>query len=375
MSLVEESESLHERVRAFARGEGREGFDGLALAIARFQAKHSARFRKLIDESSGSLDHVDRIPAVPTEAFRLTRVAVHPPELDEVRFVTSGTSSEARGVHPMRTTRTYRQLALAFGKQALIDQGGGARVVVALAPHPGSPPTSSLGFMMQSFMEAFDGRALSVEHRGAAFEVGATGRWLASSDGVDTAGLRRAALVANERGEPLLVLGTSFALVLLLDALAGARLPAPKRTVVMQTGGFKGKTREIEPAELRRRVARAFRIAPENVVSEYGMTELTSQLYEPSLPDVPLSGPSGIYVPPPWLRVTPVSAATLTPMPDGEVGIARFVDLGNVDSAVAIQTQDLIRRREGGIELLGRRKGAPSRGCSLAIDELVGSRT
>ncbi len=179
------------------------------------------------------------------------------------------------------------------------------------------------------------------------------------------AGLARAAKVAIERSEPLLVLATSFALVLLLDALGDATLAAPKRTTVMQTGGFKGKTRKVPAAELRRKTARAFGIPEAQVIGEYGMTELTSQLYEAD---------PGVYLAPPWLSVTPVDAATLLPVPDGESGIARFVDLGNVDSAVAIVTQDVIRRRAGGIELLGRRRGAPLRGCSLATEELVVAR-
>ena len=62
---------------------------------------------------------------------------------------------------------------------------------------------------------------------------------------------------------------------------------------------------------------------------------------------------------------------TLEPVADGEVGIARFVDLSNVDSAVAVLTQDLVRRTQGGIELLGRRKSAPPRGCSLPYEGLI----
>jgi hypothetical protein len=58
-------------------------------------------------------------------------------------------------------------------------------------------------------------------------------------------------------------------------------------------------------------------------------------------------------------------------VPDGEIGLARFIDLANVDSAVAILTRDLVRRRDGGIELLGRSPGAPPRGCSLAIEALL----
>ncbi|MEB2312789.1 MAG: acyl-protein synthetase [Sorangiineae bacterium] len=363
-ALISESDALHARVRAFARGEASESesFEVLAVELARFQARYSPGFRRLVDARSAGLDRVASIPAVPSDTFRLARVAVHPPGLDAVRFVTSGTTSDARGVHAMRVTDTYRELALRSGARALTEDGAARRVVVALAPPPGESVTSSLGFMMRAFMEDLDGRALTVDPAGACFDANATGRWLASSSGVDVSGLRRAALIANERQEPLLVLGTSLSLVLMLDALQGARIPAPRRTTIMNTGGFKGRRREVSPAKLRRAVARAFRVTEDRVIGEYGMTELTSQLYEVE---------HGLYEPPAWLRVEPVDPVTLKPVPEGSEGLARFIDLGNVDSAVAIVVQDLVRRRERGIELLGRRPGAPARGCSLAIEALV----
>jgi hypothetical protein len=370
VTLETESDALHERVRAFARGGTDASFDELALDVARFQAAHSAGYRRLIEARGGSLERLDALPAVPVDAFRLTRVAVHPPELDIARFYTSGTTGAERGVHAFRELETYRELALRFGGRALTS-GSGRVTTVALAPAPTEPESSSLGFMMRLFMEELDGRALSLDATGASFDARAAERWLASAHGVDVAGLRRAALTAGERGEPLLVLATSFALVALLDALGGATLPAPRRTVVMQTGGFKGRTRTIDPAELRRAVARAFRVGEASVVGEYGMTELTSQLYEGCLPGGGLEGEPGVYLEPPWLRVTPVDPATLLPVGPGEAGIARIVDLGNVDSAVAIVTQDLVRRRGAGIELGGRRPGAPARGCSLSIEALV----
>jgi hypothetical protein len=188
---------------------------------------------------------------------------------------------------------------------------------------------------------------------------------------VDVEALRAAAAVATERGEPLLVLATGFALVLLLDALDGKRLDVPEGTVVMPTGGFKARTREVEPRELVSLVANAFGIDEAQVVGEYGMTELTSQLYEGTLPGGGLRAPRGVFVPPPWLRVTAVHPETLRPVPDGDTGIARFVDLGNVDSAVAIVTEDRIRKAGGGIELLGRLPGSGARGCSLAIEQMV----
>jgi hypothetical protein len=189
--------------------------------------------------------------------------------------------------------------------------------------------------------------------------------------GVDVEALLRAAARARLRGESVLVPATGFSLVMLLDALGGSELPLPPGSVVMPTGGFKARTREVEPRELAALVARAFRITEDHVVFEYGMTELTSQLYEGTLPGGVLRAARGVYVPPPWLRVTPVDPETLAPVPDGAEGIARFVDLGNVDSAVAIVNEDMVRVRDGGIELLGRRQGAEARGCSLAIEQMV----
>jgi len=93
------------------------------------------------------------------------------------------------------------------------------------------------------------------------------------------------------------------------------------------------------------------------------MTELSSQFYDEE---------PGHYTEPPWARVVPVHPETLAPVPDGEVGIARIEDLANVDSAFAILAADRVRRVAGGFELLGRTPGAPPRGCSIAVDEMMG---
>jgi hypothetical protein len=78
-----------------------------------------------------------------------------------------------------------------------------------------------------------------------------------------------------------------------------------------------------------------------------------------------------VYAEPPWARVVPVDPETLAPVPDGAVGIARIEDLANVDSAFAVLTQDRVRRSRDRFELLGRASGAPPRGCSIALDEML----
>lgn len=265
----------------------------------------------------------------------------------------------------MRRTDTYRTSAISWGRQALLPRGSVKAAVVALLPAE-SAGTSSLAAMAQMFMEAFD----PVADGNDSIASGAT-RWLLTEQGIDVLGLATHLERARDSNVPLIVVATSFALVRLLDELGARRLDIWPHAVVMPTGGSKGKTSEISPSELRDRVSAVFGIDPRQVVGEYGMTELSSQLYEGCLPGGSLTMEPGIYVPPPWLQVCPVDPETLRPVEPEASGIARFIDLANVDSALCVVTQDIIRRRNDGFELLGRSQGAPARGCSLSTEDWV----
>lgn len=367
------SDSLHRRVRRFAElwehpplvPEDTEDFESLALAIAQYQAQWNPDFARLVERSGSDLSTVASIPAVFTDAFRLTRVAVHPAELDETIFITSGTTAQESGRHPVRDLTTYEDLALRLARRALFAHLPPRSLVVALAPCPTQPSSSSLGHMMRLFMQHFDGRALHVEPEGLRFQPHDPDRWLMTNSGVQLPALLRACRLARKRSEPLVLLTTSFALVALLEALDGERLPVPERTTIMLTGGFKGRSKELSPAEIQSELRAVFPCSSLDVIGEYGMTELTSQLYERR------GGLTGHYYPPAWLQVSAVDPATLEPVPPGEVGLARFVDLGNIDSALVIQTQDQIRCVDGGVELLGRAPGSPARGCSLPFEGLL----
>jgi hypothetical protein len=209
----------------------------------------------------------------------------------------------------------------------------------------------------------------SLWHAGG-FDPAEEGRWLLTAAGVDVKGLARAAERARARGEPVLLLATAFALSFLLEALGAARLPLPEGSVVMITGGFKGYQSALDPDALASRACTALAIPPRRLVSEYGMTELGSQLYD----EGHRPGHAPVFREPPWLRVTPLDPLTLEPVDEGEEGLACFTDLCNVDSALRVVTQDLVRRRAGGIVLVGRRRGARLRGCSLSASALEGVR-
>jgi hypothetical protein len=359
------SDALHSRVRKFINasldGEATERFDDLAFDITRFQFAHVPAFARYCRARSidlNTLKHAHAIPALPCDVFRLARIAAHSANQDKLVFRTSGTSqgTEARGEHPMRTTATYELAALRWGQRLLWPDGPRFKVLV-LAPSALEVPDSSLSFMIDKFVEA----------------VADWAPYLVRDGVLDLDCLQKVVADAWSLQHPVLVLGTSFAFVHLIDRGGGRDLRLPPGSRVMQTGGFKGRSREVQPDELRSAIASIFHVPETHIVGEYGMTELSSQLYEGTLAaalGARQEGKHGVYLAPPWLSVAAADPVTLEALPAGETGILRFVDLANVDSCVAIQTMDLGRVTEAGVELFGRAPGAILRGCSLAVEEL-----
>jgi hypothetical protein len=364
MSAADESDILHARVREMVRAFGRseampEPFDTLAADLARFQAAHVPGYRRLcaargVDPAAIALAR--QAPAVPTDAFRLGHVFAFDAPDASTTFRTSGTSHGARGVHRMRAVKTYDAVALAFGSAMLARDLAPPVAVLVVGPPPPEAPDSSLAHMCAVFAHALG----APEPPDRTFFV---------RDGSLRVGDLRDRIAGLSRATPAIVLATSFGLVHLLDALGRDVLALPPRSRVMQTGGFKGKSREVAPGELRAAVARAFGVGDRAVIGEYGMTELSTQFWEATL--VEPQARHGVYVEPPWARVVPVDPQTLAPVPAGEVGIGRIEDLANVDSAFAVLTQDRVRRVDGGFELVGRVVGALPRGCSIALEEML----
>ncbi len=362
LSPFTESDALHARVRTMIRAfdDGRpmpEPFDAIAADLARFQAAHVPGYRRLCTAQGvepGSIELARQAPAVPTDAFRMGDVFAFDARVATATFRTSGTTLGARGVHRMRTVRTYDAAAVSFGRATLFSGLPTPLAVLVVGPSADQAADSSLTHMCALFTRRF-GVPQPPEDT---FFV---------RDGVLDVDALRARIAGLPPSRPAVVLATSFALVHLIDAVGRDVLALPSGSRVMQTGGFKGKSRELERGELEAAVERVFAVDRHAVVCEYGMTELSSQFWEAA----PASGEPRVYVEPPWARVVPVDGHSLAPIPDGAVGLARIEDLANVDSAFAVVTQDRVRRRANGFELLGRTPGAPPRGCSIALEEML----
>jgi hypothetical protein len=326
--------------------------DALLDEVAGVQARAIPAYARLARRAGGPLP-----AAVPTDVFRFARLAIHSDEEDLRVFRTSGTTQHERGAHSFRDLSLYDRAAEIQARRFLFPDERPLRFVL-LSPSAIDAPDSSLSYMLDLLATRFC----------------TTSRHYLSRGSVLAEELEKDLRDAEAERVPVAILGTSFALVHAEDALGTRSFSLPAGSRLMQTGGFKGRSRELSPSEMRTRLCSRYGIPEERIVSEYGMTELSSQFYEPSLRASLLGEPAPPrrYVPAPWVRAFPVDPESLAPVPDGELGILRIDDLANLDSIACIQTSDLARRVDGALELVGRAPGATPRGCSLAIDEMLG---
>lgn len=323
-----------------------EAFNALALRLFDYQLRYNASYARYCERlGATALRSWDEIPGVPAAAFKEAALTTFEPARAALTFETSGTTAGIPGRHYMETPALY-DAALLAAFDRLVLHGERLRYF-NLVSDPGERPHSSLGYMMARI----------------ASELGeGTAGWYLRGDELlfdDFIGELRTAISA---GQPVCLAATAFALVALLDGLGERRLTfgLPPGSRVMQTGGFKGRSRIVERSELFARIAQTFGIEIDAIVSEYGMTELSSQYYAIG---------EATYVSPPWLRVRVVGPDRAT-LPSGVAGSLLHLDLANRSSCIAVQTEDLGSRTSDGLRLLGRDREASLRGCSLDAEAL-----
>jgi hypothetical protein len=359
--------ALHARIRTLieqlaAGGQAPATRDALLLDLARYQQAEVppyGRFtsQRLARAGLAAPSSIDQVPALPTDAFRFARISSRPESEDQRVFRSSGTTSDERSLHALQDLSLYDAAAQAAARYALFPDRERMPLLI-LAPHERELADSSLSYMLARFIEWFG-------------EDTSTHIWPLSEPELERLCGRLES--AEAAGLPVALLGTSFAFVHALDALAARRFALPARSRIMQTGGFKGRSREVAPEAMRAMLAHTFGVDPRYIVAEYGMTELSSQLYENTLRPAALGlpdPPRALWAPG-WLRVSVVDPETLASLPDGEEGLVRIDDPANLDSCAFIQTADLGVLSDSGLQLRGRADAAVARGCSITADELL----
>lgn len=341
-----------------------DAFASLALRIFRAQCRWNpvygafVRGRGIDPEALGDWR---QIPPVPTGAFRSLPLVTGGPSSHGITFRTSGTTGgrESRGEHRVSDPGLYRaSLVPPFRDHLLPD---GARLpLLSLIPAPGELPDSSLSFMLGVVEKVLCAP-------GGGWFVDAAGR-------VDEEGMAGALRGAESSGTPVLLAGTAFAWVHWLDAMErrGLAVVLPEGSRILETGGFKGRSRTLPRGELYGRLESRLGVPVVRIVNEYGMTELLSQFYEPVLVE---GGPDALedrrHVGPPWTRTRILDPETLEEVSPGAPGLLCHLDLANLFSVSAVLTEDLGVTASGGFRVLGRAPGAEPRGCSRAMDELL----
>lgn len=218
--------------------------------------------------------------------------------------------------------------------------------MLMLAQPPEQNPHSSFSWYLSQQAEAFG-------------VPGATG-WFVDASGLRVLELERALRAADG---PVALLGTAFAFVHLVDSGLSVRLAPGSR--IMETGGFKGKSREVERAELYTLVRERLG-ADIACINQYGMTEMSSNCYDQTL----VTG-SPRKAGPDWVAVRMLDPETLMEVPMGTPGVVAVTDLANLYSCAFLLTQDIGIQYEDGFEILGRAPGAEARGCSIAMDQFL----
>ena len=334
-------------------------FNGLALMLFTLQFAYNEPYRKLCTArgvTPSDLTHWTQIPTVPTVAFKEFEMTSLPPE-DRTRvFHSSGTTAQqpSQHFHNAESLKVYEASLWPWLRENLRFTIADLRLL-SFTPPAKQVPHSSLVHMFDCARQK-----MGADERAFVGRVGADGVWAVDFD---------AALAALTQvgDKPLLVLGTAFSFVHLLDELVAQnlRLELPAGSRVLETGGYKGRSRTMPKAELHALITERLGVPPANIICEYGMSELSSQAYQSLKPEV-LGLKSGrTFHFPPWARARVISPETGNEVRDGETGILSIMDLANVFSVMAIQTEDMAMRRGDGFELLGRAAMAEPRGCSL----------
>jgi hypothetical protein len=355
-------ERLLGRIAAGVEGEAAD-FDELARDVFAHQFACNEPYRLFCErrgETPASVRSWEEIPAVPTDAFKAAALVCGDPERAAAIFRTSGTTAgaERRGTHYLPELTLYDG-ALRAGFIAHLLPGGAPIRFLSLVPRADEVRDSSLSHMAAEVIRDFGAQG--------------SGTFISADFGIAYEEWAAALRAAEADGEPVCVLGTAFALVHALDAMAerGERFRLPHGSRLMDTGGFKGRAREVSRAELYGAIGERLGIAPEWSVNEYGMTEMSSQFYDGVAGTAATDLARRRHVGPPWVRTRATDPETLRILPHGEVGVLRHWDLANLDSVAFIQTSDLGFTSPEGFRVLGRAQGAEARGCSLAMEDLL----
>ena len=310
-------------------------FEEVSLQVFAFQYTNNKVYREFCDllkQNPKNTSGIGEIPFLPIEFFKKRSVVCGNDE-PEITFTSSGTSGSTTSKHLVINLKIYENSFL----KTFEEFYGNPEEIVTLALLPAylERQGSSLIYMANSFIKKS--------------KYPESGFYLNNLEE-----LQEKLKILDKSGKKILLLGVSFAL---LDLVENYDFNL-QNTIVMETGGMKGRRKEMIREELHKILATGFGV--EHIHSEYGMTELLSQAY---------SKGNGIFECPTWMQLLirdPEDPLNL--LPKGKTGGINMIDLANLNSCSFIATQDLGKKiSENQFEILGRFDNSDIRGCNLLV--------
>jgi hypothetical protein len=305
-----------------------------ALSLMQYQAINNAVYREWVQSMKVALDGVkifEQIPFLPIDFFK-THAIYTGSECPSFYFESSGTTQDIVSKHFVKDISVYEESFMECFQQFF-----GAPhdyCILGLLPNYLERQHSSLVYMTQHLIQA------SKEAR--------SGFYLYDFEKLN----HTLAMLEKEQKKTILI-GVSFALMDFVDAYPQSL----KHTMVVETGGMKGRKQELTKPALHAYLANGFGV--ESIHSEYGMTELLSQAY---------SKGEGIYTCPPWMKVLVAVESDPTALSTTGRGVLHIIDLANHHSCAFIATEDIgIVHPDGSFEVIGRLDQSARRGCSLLV--------
>ncbi len=311
-------------------------FNNLALKIFNYQYENCKVYRSfcdLLNINCSDIKTSKEIPFLPIDFFKSNQVKSFKGNSEKV-FLSSTTSNNIASKHYVKSLNNYNRTFLKcfnkfYGKESNY-------VILALLPSYLERKDSSLIYMMEYLIKKTKNEL--------------SGFYLDNYDD-----LIKNLETLERKNQKTILIGVSFALINLIKY----KKFKLKNTIIMETGGMKGRQNEITKKELHQLIYDGFGV--KKVHSEYGMTELMSQAY---------SKEKGVFHSPPWMNIQ--IRSTDDPFESigyEKVGGINIIDLANIDSCSFIATQDLGKKfRNGGFELIGRFDNSDIRGCNLLIN-------
>lgn len=312
-----------------------EDFTKVALSVFKHQFQNNKVYRSFCDllyVHPSDVKRVAEIPFLPIQFFK-SRTVLSSTEKVQETFTSSGTTGNKTSKHFVTDIGLYKESYLKGFSHFYGDIKD--YVVLALLPNYLERKGSSLVFMVNDLIT----RTNNPE----------SGFYLNN-----LSELSQKLQELDKKGQKVLLIGVSFAL---LDLIEYKKFNL-KNTIVMETGGMKGRRKELIREELHQVLQNGFGVC--QIHSEYGMTELLSQAY---------SKGNGIFETPPWMKIlTRDTDDALTIYNSGKTGGINVIDLANYNSCSFIATQDLGKVYENGtFEIIGRFDNSDIRGCNLMV--------